>query len=332
MDHLRQIRDFEHIKLLSDNRRLTILRLLMAEPYTLTGLGQILDEHPARVRHHVKQLEQAGLIEVVETHVVRGFVEKFYRARARAFLLQQYVLPANTEKGTLIVQGSHALALELLASALREAPTIDLELFSLPIGSLEGLVALRQGLAHLAGSHLYDPQDDDFNVPYLRRLFPDREMSLVTLAHRQQGLLLQPGNPQGVHVLADLARPELTLINRNRGSGTRLWFDRQLAQQALPAEALHGYEREARTHTAVAEAIRAGQADAGIGLLAAARRYELDFIPLFEERFDLVLPSEQVANPRLQPLFNLLTDRTFRRQVEALGGYSTQHTGEQIKP
>lgn len=330
MEHLRQIRDYEHIKLLADSRRMAILRLLMAEPATLTQLGQVLEEHPARVRHHVKLLEQAGLIEVVETRVVRGFIEKYYRARAKAYLLQQIILPANAENGSLVILGSHDLALELLAGLLRQMPQTGLHPFLLPVGSLEGLVALREGLAHMAGSHLFDPESCDYNRPTVRHLFPDREIHLITLAYRQQGLLVPPGNPAGLRGLADLARPGLTLINRNRGSGTRLWLDRELSLHSLPSEALQGYDREARTHTAVAEAVRSGKADAGIGLQAAALRYELGFVPLFEERFDLAVPGDQLDAPHLQPLFDLLSSLRFRQQIEALGGYATQHTGEQI--
>lgn len=332
MDYLRTIQDFEHLKILADPRRLAILRLLMVESATLSQLGQILGEHPARVRHHLKLLERAGLVQLVDQRVVRGFVEKYYRARARAFALQQIVLPASAESGALVVLGSHDLALDALASQVHQAHPGMHGIFTLPVGSLEGLVALRQGLAQIAGCHLLDIESGEYNLPYVRHLFPDREITLVTLVHREQGLLVAPGNPHQIHRLEDLTRPDVRIINRNRGSGTRLWLDHQLTLLSLPVQALRGYEREVRTHIAVAEAINTGRAEVGLGAKAAARKYGLDFIPLFQERFDLVMPSEQITDQRLRPLFDILTSLHFRRLVEELGGYQTDHTGDQINP
>ncbi len=329
MESLQRIHHFKHLKLLADARRLEILRLLMAGSGTLSTLGKTLGEHPARVRHHLKLLEQAGLIELVETRPLHGFVEKYYRAAAQAFMLTAIVLPAWPEGETLVALVSHDLALDLLARRVEQAHA-GLKLLALPVGSLDGLVALREGLAQLAGCHLLDADSGQYNLPYIRHFFPDRSMAVLTLAYRQQGLLLAPGNPLGIRGLPDLARPDVLLINRNRGSGTRLWLDRQLRLLGLPPEAVHGYEHEVRTHTAVAEAVAQGQASAGIGLLAAARQHGLDFIPLFQERYDLVLPEGDLSSPRLQPLFELLNSGEYRQSVAALSGYETAHTGEQL--
>lgn len=332
MEYLRTIQDFEHLKILADARRLAILRLLMVESATLSQLGQILGEHPAQVRHHLKLLEGAGLVELVDQRVVRGFVEKYYRARARAFTLQQIVLPASAETGALVILGSHDLALEALATEVRQIKPATLSIFTLPVGSLEGLVALRQGLAQIAGCHLLDAESGEYNLPTVRHLFPDREITLITLVHRDQGLLVAPGNPRRIRQLEDLTRQDIRIINRNRGSGTRLWLDQQLTQLSLPVQALRGYEREVRTHTAVAEAISTGRADAGLGVEAAARKYDLGFIPLFQERFDLVMPREQVADQHLRPMFDILSSLRFRSLIEELGGYQTDHTGDQLNP
>lgn len=332
MEHLRTIQDFEHLKILADPRRLAILRLLMVESATLSQLGQILGEHPAQVRHHLKLLERAGLVELVEQRVVRGFTEKYYRARARAFALQQLVLPVSPESGALVILGSHDLALEALAQEMRQINSSSLPVFTLAVGSLEGLIGLRQGLAQIAACHLLDAESGEYNLPYVRHLFPDRKVTLVTLTHREQGLLLAPGNPRRIRQLEDLARPDVRMINRNRGSGTRLWLDQQLSRLSISTQALRGYEREVRTHTAVAEAIRTGKADVGLGAEAAARQSGLDFIPLFQERFDLVVPRERIHEPRLRVLFDLLSSLHFRSLVEDLGGYQTSHTGDQLVP
>jgi putative molybdopterin biosynthesis protein len=192
------------------------------------------------------------------------------------------------------------------------------------------LVALRQGIAQIAGCHLLDPESGEYNLPYVRHIFPDREMSLITLAHRQQGLIVQPGNPRRIRSLQDLAQPGVVFINRNRGSGTRLWLDRQLQQLSIPPQSIQGNNREVRTHTAVAEAIVQGRADAGLGLQAAARQHKLDFVPLFQERFDLVLPQEQLETQRLKPMLDFLQSAELRKIVQGLGGYDTQHTGDQL--
>ena len=297
---------------------------------TLSQLGQILDEHPAQVRYHLKQMEKAGLLELVDTRVVRGFVEKYYRAKARAFSLQEIILPSGGDREYIPIMGSHDLALEALVRRLNRLENSPIELLLLPTGSLEGLVALRQGAAHLAGCHLLDSDSGEYNLPYIRHLFPDREITLVTLAHREQGLIVAAGNPHGIHTLEDLTRKDLTMINRNQGSGTRLWLDRQLKAIGIPSEGLNGYQREVYTHTAVAEAVLRGKIDIGLGLRAAANECGLDFIPLFEERFDLALPKEAIARQGLQPIFDHLVSADFRKYLGRLGGYQTADTGNQV--
>ncbi len=328
MQSVEQLRSFDQIKILADPRRLTILRRLMAGPATLTQLGQMMGEHPAWVRHHLKQLEQAGLIELVSTQVGAGFVEKYYQARARAFVLQQTILPDLTRANTLILLGSHDIALGMLAQRLAEHA--DLELLVLPVGSLDGLIALRQGLAHLTSCHLLDIGSGEYNLPYVRHLFPERPMKLVTLAHREQGLMLASGNPLHIQGIADLGRGDVSFINRNAGSGTRLWLDIQLGRLGISGEQIRGYNLIAQTHTAVAQAVAEGRANTALGLAAAAHQYNLDFIPLFQERFDLVMPPESLEEQGPRRLMDALSGGEFRRLAETLGGYSTAHTGEEF--
>ena len=320
---IQPLHSFEQLKLLADPRRLAILRQLMAGPASLTGLGKALGQHPARVRHHLKQLEATGLVELVETRIQSGVVEKFYRACASGFLVQKLVLPENPTRPVIVFSGSHDLAVELLASQLSG----HLDMLTLPIGSLDGLVALRQNLCNLSGAHLLDP-NGEYNLPFIRHLFPDRAMQVVTLAHREQGLMIAPGNPKSIHNLADLTRSDVTFINRNPGSGTRLWFDRQLQLQGIPAENIHGYDNHVSTHTECARLVQAGKADAAVGLRAAAHQFGLDFVPLFHERYDIVFEQDQTT--MLSPLLDTLQTSAFRRGIEGLTGYETVHTGEQI--
>jgi molybdate-binding protein len=320
---IRPLQTFEQLKLVADPRRLAILRQLMTGPASLTVLGKALGQHPARVRHHLKQLEAAGLVELVETRIQSGVVEKFYRARASGLLIQELILPENPARPSIVFSGSHDLAVELLASQLSD----HLNVLTLPVGSLDGLVALRQNLCNLSGAHLLDP-GGEYNLPFIRHLFPDRTMQVITLAHREQGLMTAPGNPKAIRTLLDLTRSDVVFVNRNPGSGTRLWFDSQLQAQCIPAESINGYKCATSTHTECARQVQARHADAAIGLRAAAHQYGLGFVPLFHERYDLVFAQEHTV--MLSPLLDTLQTSAFRRGIEGLTGYDTVHTGEQI--
>jgi putative molybdopterin biosynthesis protein len=322
MNKVETLHAFEQIKLLSDARRLQILRLLMASPASLTQLAKTLGESPAWVRHHILALESAQLIELSEVRITGKVTEKFYRAKAGAFLVQELILPEG-DKPAIVFSGSHDLALERISEQIVD----HLTLLTLPVGSLDGLVNLRQGLCQISGAHLLD-KTGEYNTPFVRHLFPDRAMDLVTLAYRTQGLMLAQGNPKGVRSAADLARAGLRFINRNPGSGTRLWLDGELERLGIPAETIAGYEHVVNTHTECARAIASGEADAALGLQASARQHNLEFIPLFEERYDLVLPREQ--ENALAPLLEHIQTATFRRDLNALTGYNTSHSGEQI--
>jgi len=296
---------------------------LMSGPASLTMLGKALGEHPAWVRHHLKQLESAGLVELVETRIQSGVVEKFYRARASGFLVQELILPKNPAHPVVVFSGSHDLAVELLATQLSD----HLDVLILPVGSLDGLVALRQNLCNLSGAHLLDP-GGEYNLPFIRHFFPDRAMQVITLAYREQGLMTAPGNPKAIWSLIDLPRTDVLFVNRNPGSGTRLWLDRQLHAQGLPVENIRGYENNVSTHTGCARLVQTGKADVALGLRAAARQFGLDFLPLFHERYDIVFAREQ--STLLSPLLDTIQTGAFRSGVESLTGYETTHTGDQI--
>jgi putative molybdopterin biosynthesis protein len=311
---------FDQIKLLSDPRRRHLLQLLMAEPASLSGLGRQVGRHPAWVRHHLLRLEQAGLVERIEstTH------EQRYRPSARAYVVQALVLPQARLDRTLVLSGSHDLALEMLGSELASA----LEVVALTNGSLDGLILLRQGLSQMAGCHLFDAVQMEYNRPYVAHLFPDRPMVLVTLAERVQGILFQSGNPKHIRDLSDFARDDVVIRNRNRGSGTRLWLDASLQLLGIPAKAVHGYPSEVSTHTQLARAVSHGEADVGLGLQAAACAFGLGFLPLFQERYHLVVPEENLSQSPVQSMLDHLNSATFRRRASRLAGYDTTHTGE----
>lgn len=326
---LRKINDYPVLRLLGDPRRLVILQLLMEKPASLSDLGAILGVTPARVRHHLVQLEQAGFIELVHTRQKRGFTEKYYRATAQSYWLNLVLMPEPARQGRLLVFGSHDPALEMLAGWMKADPATP-DMVAYPVGSLDGLIALRQGLSQMAGCHLYDPVGGEYNTSYVRHFFPGQPIHVMTLAHRQQGLLIAPGNPFGVRGLADLLREDITFINRERGSGTRIWLDQQLNAQGIDPAQINGYQSEVNTHTQVAEAIRQGYAMTGLAVLAAARQAGLDFIPLFEERFDLVIPEDAFHSALLRPVLDVLQSGRFRKSLAELGGYNSQETGKEI--
>ena len=329
MKQSESVRSIRAAKVLGDQRRLNILRLLMRGPATLTQLGKELDAHPAKVRHHLKLLEEAGFIELKSMKIVRGFVEKYYVATSKAYVMNLAILPEPVDADSIVMMGSHDLALEILAEGLH-TEGYNTELFCVSVGSLDGLIALRQGLCHIAGCHLLESSRDDFNVSHVQHLFPGRSMALVTVGYRQQGILTQKGNPKKVSEISDLARDDISIVNRQPGSGTRLWLDRRLSEMGIPHSQVSGYDYEVKTHHQVGKAVSRGEADAGLGLLAEAEMMGLNFSLLFEERYDLVLPADEFDNPSFRPLFDRLHSGDFRRAVSRLGGYDMGRTGEML--
>ena len=219
--------------------------------------------------------------------------------------------------------------LDLLASELRRGHP-NLTLASSNVGSLGGLLALQRGEAHLAGSHLLDESSGDYNLAFIRRYVPGQALVVVNLVHRIQGFIVPPAIPTAITALADLARPGITFVNRQRGSGTRVLLDYLLERKAIAASQIAGYEREEFTHLAVAAAVAGGRVDVGLGVLSAARALGMDFVPLRNEQYDLVIPRAFYDSDLLQPLLELIRSAAFQQQVEALGGYDVSTMGEVV--
>jgi len=228
---------------------------------------------------------------------------------------------------TIFCIGSHDLTLDLLAQFLAEE---DRRFVSANVGSQGGLVALRRREAHLAGSHLFDPQTGEFNISYIRQYMPGIPVKVVALARREQGLLLKRGNPKGIKSLDDLRHSAIRFVNRQRGAGTRVLLDYHLNLMGISPELIQGYNQEEYTHLGVAAAVASGRADCGLGIAAAAHALDLDFIPLFQERYDLVFPKEYADDELLAPLFGLLSGREFREAVSKLKGYDVSVMGTVI--
>jgi putative molybdopterin biosynthesis protein len=237
--------------------------------------------------------------------------------------------PPHEIARSIVAIGSHDLTLDLLAQFL--AATGQRRLTSANVGSLGGLMALRRGEAHVAGSHLLDPESGTYNTKYVRRYLPHQELVLVTLAGREQGWIVAAGNPRGLTGWDDAANPEINFVNRQRGAGTRVLLDYELEQRGISPEQVRGYAREEYTHLAVAAAVASGAADAGPGIRAAAQALNLDFVPLAHERYDLVIPRAFYDGELLQPLLALLHDQAFRKAVAAMPGYDVTPMGEVVE-
>lgn len=242
--------------------------------------------------------------------------------RWRTMTGEPQVPPAHT----LRFVGSHDPAVSLIAARF-SGLTPDATLQVTFAGSLGGLIALARGEADLAGSHLWDEESDAYNRPFVQRLLPGQRVALLTLAHRRLGLFVAPGNPAGLVGLADLTRPGLRFVNRQRGSGTRVWLDAQLRRHEIAPARVVGYGDEVSTHFEAACAVAEGRADASLGIEAAALAYGLGFVPLTTERYDLVIPAAIWDTSPLQALAEWLGSPAARATIAELGGYDVGKTG-----
>lgn len=227
----------------------------------------------------------------------------------------------------LRIAGSNDLALDLLIGQLRRSQP-QLVVTSSNVGSLGGLIALERGEADIAGCHLLDEETGEYNTPFMRRILPGEDVVLVNLVHRQQGLIVRRGNPKGIHRMEDLARPDVTIVNRQRGAGTRVLLDLRLRELGISSESVRGYEHEVETHTSAAAAVASGTADVGLGIQSAARAMDLDFIPVARERYDLAILQTRHESPEVANLLATLRSESFKAVARELGGYDTSDTGK----
>jgi len=228
---------------------------------------------------------------------------------------------------TIFCIGSHDLTLDLLAQFLAEH---DRRFASANVGSQGGLVALRRGEAHLAGSHLLDPATGGYNISYIRQYMPGIPVKVVSLVGRDQGLIVKRGNPKNVKDLGSLTRADIRFVNRQRGAGTRVLLDYHLNLLGITEGQIIGYNQDEYTHLGVAVAVASGRADCGLGISAAAQALDLDFIPLFQERYDLVMPKQHSEGELLAPLFDVLKTGRFREAVSRLTGYDISVMGNVV--
>ena len=237
--------------------------------------------------------------------------------------------PMEKLENTLVVIGSHDPLLDELADMLHlEDP--GLYMSSSHVGSMGGIMAIRRGEAHAAGCHLLDTADGSYNRSFIRKYFPKGGVRLVSCVGRQQGLMVAKGNPLNIQKFADIAKDGVRYVNRQKGSGTRILTDYLCKQEGVDVSAVYGYDREELTHTSVAAQIVSGSADAGMGIYSAAKLYDLDFIPICIEEYDLIIPDHAWDTPIVQKLLNILKSDAFREKMLSLGGYTVDNPGEVI--
>jgi putative molybdopterin biosynthesis protein len=236
--------------------------------------------------------------------------------------------PGDEIKNTIVCIGSHDNSLDILSNILKKRCP-HLSLSSAHVGSMGGLIALKKGEAHIAGTHLLDEESGLYNIPFIRRLLPERKIVLVNLTYREQGFVVRKGNPKGIRGFEDLTKDGVIFINRQSGAGTRLLTDKHLRELGIETSRIIGYEREEYTHMGVASAVLSGIADTGLAILAAANALDLDFIPVTKERYDLAIPAAFVELEMLNALLDIIrNDDEFRKMVMGMGGYDLSDMGK----
>ncbi len=281
----------------------------------------------------LKSIRRAALINKAEAFLLESLnagysqaeIEQSIRLALDHWRVIQHI-PPRDEENLIRFAGSNDLAISWMATHFDEIlPGYELSLqFG---GSLSGLIALAENRADLAGCHLWDADHHDYNTAYIRRILPGKKIGLVTLAERSLGLILSPDNPLQCSHLEDLFQPQIRFVNRQSGSGTRVWLEAQLHQAGLIPEHILGYANEKNTHNDVARAIAAGEGNVGLGLEAAAAIYDLDFVPLTQERYELAFMAETYQNPNLRAFIDWFSSPMAKTAIPALKGYHPETTG-----
>ena len=232
-------------------------------------------------------------------------------------------------QNTLVVIGSHDPLLDELGDMMhRENRNVYMS--SSHVGSMGGIMAIRRGEAHAAGCHLLDTETGEYNRSFIRKYFPAGGVKLIRCVGRQQGLMVAPGNPLGIRDFSDISRENIRYVNRQKGSGTRILTDYLCGKYDVAPDFVYGYDREELTHTSVAAQIASGSADAGMGIYSAAKLYDLDFIPICVEEYDLIIPDYAWETPMVRQMIATLQSDAFREKILSMGGYTIDRPGEII--
>jgi len=274
----------------------------------------------------------AGMITTMtKAQAVAYISEDVEGADAGETLNAELLVPKSDLDRVLVHVGSHDNTLDLLANELMGLSE-PMRLVSSHAGSMGGLTALKAGSALFAGAHLFDPETGDFNFPFIDRYLKDIDVTVVNLAIRHQGLIVAKGNPLGIKGVDDLSREDVIFINRQRGAGTRILLDHHLKTAGINPQDVQGYDNEEFTHMAVAVNVLTGAASCGLGIYAAAKALDIDFVPLAHERYDLVIPTQYMEDERIKTLLEMIRSDEVKTKIGELGGYDVDLTGQVMKP
>ncbi len=255
-------------------------------------------------------------------------VESFSEGISQSEEVEAELLVEEKElENTVIIIGSHDMCIDIIADEVRSK---GIRISSSNVGSLAGIIALRKGISHMAGSHLLDPNTGEYNRSYVEKYLRGIKVHVYNLVMREQGLIVKKGNPKGIKGLEDLVREDIRFVNRQPGSGTRVLLDYKLSQLNIDPKQIKGYEHEEFTHMAVAVDVLSGVADCGMGIFAAAKALDLDFIPIEKEEYDLIIPEDFLADPKIKTILEIIKTPHFRKRVEQMGGYDAKRSGELI--
>ncbi|HEY8911365.1 MAG TPA: helix-turn-helix transcriptional regulator [Desulfosporosinus sp.] len=296
-------------------------KILKISKYTLYELVK-RGELPA---HHIGR--QLRIDPTVLDHYLHGTMSSYNTTPTVTTSSLSTIIPSNPT-GLPIIRfiGSHDPVVELLFEFLKHAP-IPIESSISFRGSMDGLIALYRREAEISGVHLWDNVSQDYNISYVQHVIPDESVCIVNLVQREQGFIVAPGNPLDLHTWDDITKVGVRFINRQKGSGTRLRLDSYLQAEKISPDRILGYGQEETTHSGLACLIANGQADVGVGVKAAAQRLGLDFIPLFQERYDLVCLGQTTKTPAWKQLLNILRSPGFIQAINQQNGYDTSLTG-----
>jgi len=256
----------------------------------------------------------------------KKLIEEWIESHARQGL-EKAREKSSSMSGALLACGSNDPILDMLQTAMKRSHP-EFLILSANTGSTEGLKALNSGYTDLAWSHLLDPKSGQYNIPFLPTYLPDVKAVVVNLFHRELGLITAPKNPLNIKSFEDLDRKGVLLVNRQRGSGTRVLLDHHLKLAKIPSSKIEGYDREVYTHFEVGLSILTGEANAGVATIAVARLLGLPFLPVAKESFDMILEKNTFFHRGIQAFIEVLNSREFRQRVEAIGSYDFKDSGK----
>ena len=292
------------------------------EEFVRVNLGRVGEKTVAiplpRAAGSVTTLSKAeGIVKIPSDSEGMAIGEK---AKASLLVNPRYI------DNTILVIGSHDMTLDIISDEMEKAGQ-GVRMVSANVGSLGGLLALKNTTSHVAGSHLLDTETGEYNMLYIRRYLKGLSVHVFSFVEREQGLIVQKGNPKGVKGIEDLARDDIVFVNRQQGSGTRVLLDYKLGQLNIDPSLINGYDNEEYTHMNLAVSVLSGAATAGLGIMAAARALDLDFVPVVKEQYDIIIPTSYVDDPKIQLFLDIARSGAFRERVKKMGGYDPSKSG-----